>query len=176
MGNLDISSKAHWFQFWSIHEVNGWRDSSHSPQQVYVWIMMTEEPSITWQDAWIYDWFSFGKFIWKRLQNISHLTQASTSYHTEAQTKWPSFCKRHIQTRVLQKMSRYFQYNSLDFIPEGPIDCKSALAQLRAWQRTGDKPSPVTMASEFIDTCMIPLGHKLLISKAIFSNFPAIFN
>ena len=31
---------------------------------------------------------------------------------------------------------------SLKFIPKGPIDNKSALLQVMAWCRTGDKPLP----------------------------------
>ena len=31
---------------------------------------------------------------------------------------------------------------SLKFVPKGPIDNKSALVQVVAWRRTGDKPLP----------------------------------
>ena len=34
---------------------------------------------------------------------------------------------------------------SLKFIPKGPIDYKSALVQVVAWHRTGEKPLPESM-------------------------------
>ena len=34
---------------------------------------------------------------------------------------------------------------SLKFVPKGPIDNKSALAQVMAWRRTGNKPLPEPM-------------------------------
>ena len=38
---------------------------------------------------------------------------------------------------------------SLKFIPKGPIDNKSALFQVMAWRRTGDKPLPESMLTQF---------------------------
>ena len=40
---------------------------------------------------------------------------------------------------------------SLRFIPEGLIDNMSVLVQVRAWHRTGDKPLPEQMLTQFID-------------------------
>ena len=40
---------------------------------------------------------------------------------------------------------------SLKFVPQGPIDYKSALVQVMAWHRTGEKPLPESMLTEFID-------------------------
>ena len=40
---------------------------------------------------------------------------------------------------------------SLKFIPKGPIDCKSALVQVMAWHRTGEKPLPESMLTQFTD-------------------------
>ena len=40
---------------------------------------------------------------------------------------------------------------SLKFIPKGPIDYKSALVQVMAWHRTGKKPSPESMLTQFTD-------------------------
>ena len=31
---------------------------------------------------------------------------------------------------------------SLKFVPRGPIDSKTAMVQVMAWRRTGDKPLP----------------------------------
>ena len=43
---------------------------------------------------------------------------------------------------------------SLKFVPKGPIDNKSALAQVMAWRRTGDKPLPEPMLTQFTDAYM----------------------
>ena len=38
---------------------------------------------------------------------------------------------------------------SLKFVPKGHIDNKSALVQVMAWRRTGDKPLPEAMLTQF---------------------------
>ena len=43
----------------------------------------------------------------------------------------------------------------LDFVRKGPIDNKSALVQVMAWQWMGDKPLPEPMLTEFIDAYML---------------------
>ena len=40
---------------------------------------------------------------------------------------------------------------SLKFITQGPIDYKSALVQVKAWHRTGEKPLPESMLTQFTD-------------------------
>ena len=40
---------------------------------------------------------------------------------------------------------------SLKFIPRSPIDNKPALVQVMAWRRTGDKPLPELMLTQFTD-------------------------
>ena len=40
---------------------------------------------------------------------------------------------------------------SLKFIPKGPIDYKSALVQVVAWHRTGEKPLSESMLTQFTD-------------------------
>ena len=40
---------------------------------------------------------------------------------------------------------------SLKFVPKGPIDYKSALVQVMAWHRTGEKPLPESMLTKFTD-------------------------
>ena len=40
---------------------------------------------------------------------------------------------------------------SLKVVPKGPIDIKSALVQVMAWRRTGDKPLPEPMRTQFND-------------------------
>ena len=43
---------------------------------------------------------------------------------------------------------------SRKFVPEGPIDNKSALVRVMAWRRTGDKPLPEPMLTQFTDAYM----------------------
>ena len=43
---------------------------------------------------------------------------------------------------------------SLKFVPKRPIDNKSALVQVMAWRRTGDKPLPEPMLAQFTDAYM----------------------
>ena len=40
---------------------------------------------------------------------------------------------------------------SLKFVPRSPIDKKPALGQVMAWRRTGAKPLPELMLTQFID-------------------------
>ena len=39
----------------------------------------------------------------------------------------------------------------MKFVPKGLIDKKSALVQVMAWRRTGDKPLPEPMLTQFND-------------------------
>ena len=43
---------------------------------------------------------------------------------------------------------------SLKFVPWCPIDNKSVLVQVMAWQRKGDKPLPEPMLTQFMDAYM----------------------
>ena len=43
---------------------------------------------------------------------------------------------------------------SLKFVPKGQIDYKSALVQVMAWRRTGEKPLPEPMLTQFTDAYM----------------------
>ena len=43
---------------------------------------------------------------------------------------------------------------SLKFVPRRPIDITPALVQVMAWRRTGDKPLPGTMLTQFTDAYM----------------------
>ena len=40
---------------------------------------------------------------------------------------------------------------SLKFVPKGPIDYKSALVQVMAWHRTGEKQLPESMLTKSTD-------------------------
>ena len=44
--------------------------------------------------------------------------------------------------------------NSLKFVPKGPINNKSALVQVMAWRRTGAKPLPEPMLTQFTNAYM----------------------
>ena len=43
---------------------------------------------------------------------------------------------------------------SLKFVPKDLIDNKSALVQVMAWSRTGDKPLPEPIMTQFTDAYM----------------------
>ena len=43
---------------------------------------------------------------------------------------------------------------SLKFVPRGPIDSKLSLVQEMALRRTGDKPLPEPMMTQFTDSYM----------------------
>ena len=43
---------------------------------------------------------------------------------------------------------------SLQFVPRSPIDSTLALVQVMAWRRTGDKPLPEPMLTQFADIYM----------------------
>ena len=43
---------------------------------------------------------------------------------------------------------------SLKYVPRSPIDNKAALVQVMALRRTGDKPLPEPMMTQFIDAYM----------------------
>ena len=43
---------------------------------------------------------------------------------------------------------------SLKFVPSSPIDSTPALVQLMVWHRTGDKPLPEPMMTQFNDAYM----------------------
>ena len=47
---------------------------------------------------------------------------------------------------------------SLKFVPRSPIDNKPALVQIMAWRRTGDKPLPEPMLTQFTDAYMRHYG------------------
>ena len=43
---------------------------------------------------------------------------------------------------------------SLKYVPRSPIENKSALVQVMVWRRTGDKPLPEPMMTQFINAYM----------------------
>ena len=53
---------------------------------------------------------------------------------------------------------------SLKFVPRSLIDNKSALVQVMAWRRTGDKPLPELMLTQFTDTYVALGGDELRVN------------
>ena len=51
----------------------------------------------------------------------------------------------------LNENNRILIQISLKFASRSPIDNKPALVQVTAWRRTGDKPLPEPMLSQFTD-------------------------
>ena len=49
---------------------------------------------------------------------------------------------------------------SLKFVPKGPIDYNSALVRVVAWHRTGEKPLPASMLTQFTDSYIRTRGEK----------------
>ena len=54
---------------------------------------------------------------------------------------------------------------SLKFVPKGLINNKSALAQAVAWRRTGDKPLPEPMLTQFTNAYMRYNGEMSQLSR-----------
>ena len=54
----------------------------------------------------------------------------------------------------LNENVRIFLQISLKFVPKGPIDNESALVQVMAWCRTGDKPLPEAIMIQFTNAYM----------------------
>ena len=46
----------------------------------------------------------------------------------------------------------------MKFVPKGPIDNRSALVQIMAWRRTGDKPLPGPMLTQLNERIYAALG------------------
>ena len=86
------------------------------------------------------------------------------SYRIEAQTKWPLFCRRQFQVHFLKWKLFTLNEISLKYAHYGLIDNMTALVQIMAWRRTGDKPLSEAILLCFTDECMrhsTSLGFKL---------------
>ena len=60
--------------------------------------------------------------------------------NVKAETKCPPFSKRYFKLIFLNENVRLSIKISLKFVPRGPINNISALVQIVAWRRPGDKP------------------------------------
>ena len=60
--------------------------------------------------------------------------------HTEAETEWTPFRRRHFKCIFLDENIWIAIYISLRIVPKGSINNITALVQIMAWRRPGDKP------------------------------------
>ena len=59
---------------------------------------------------------------------------------------------------MIENLCIFIWMTTLKFVPKILIDNKSALIQVMAWRREGDKPLPEPMMTQFIDAYMHHLG------------------
>ena len=79
----------------------------------------------------------------------------SVFQHIEAETKWPPFCRRHIQCIYFNENGCISINVSVKFVPKGQISNIPALVQIMAWRRPGDKPlSEPVMISLLTHICV----------------------
>ena len=62
--------------------------------------------------------------------------------------------KRHAKPRLCIEGRQFNCDTWLLFVLKGPIDTQSALFQVMPWRRTGDKPLPELMLTQFTDACI----------------------
>ena len=60
--------------------------------------------------------------------------------HIEAETKWPPFSRRHVKCIFCNENIWIAIKISLKFVPKDSINNITALIQIMAWRRPGDKP------------------------------------
>ena len=98
--------------------------------------------------------FSNSATVWYSLSKFGHMHLCkSTQTHNEAETKWPSFHRRHFQSHFLKSNYCILIQISLKFVYKGPINNNPALVQMMAWCWTGDKPSSEAMMALVTDAC-----------------------
>ena len=79
-------------------------------------------------------------------KQINGLWSPSSSMLTHLpRDKWPPFHRRHFKCIFTNEKFCILIRFSVKSVPNGPTDNKSALIQLKAWCRTGDKPLPGPM-------------------------------
>ena len=89
--------------------------------------------------------------------SLTHIcgTRGEISQHIEAETKWPTFHIRHFQMHFLEWKYINSINISLKFVPGGQINNITALVQIMAWRRVGDKPlSEPMMVSLLMHICV----------------------
>ena len=83
-------------------------------------------------------------------------------WHTEGETKWPSFSKRHFQTYFLEENLLYFDENLIEMCFPWLINNIPALVQIMPWPQTDDKPLSEPVMALFNDAFMC---HSASMSK-----------
>ena len=76
---------------------------------------------------------------------IVYLHSKRSYKHTEADTEWPPFCRRHFRLYFLEWNVLISVKISLNFVPKCLNNNISALVQIMAWRRPGDKPLSAPM-------------------------------
>ena len=75
--------------------------------------------------------------------------------HIFAGTKWPQFCRRHLQMNFSwMKTLVFFIRISLEFVYGGSVDNMLAMVQIMAWWRTGDKSLYQPIVTQFAEANM----------------------
>ena len=75
---------------------------------------------------------------------------------SDAETKWPSFCRRHFECILLNEKHSSLIQTSLNFVSKSPLAIGNKVSQVRLifWCRTGGKSLPESMMTQFSDTYM----------------------
>ena len=84
------------------------------------------------------EWVSFTIFLLKWLVLMISLGYICMQ-HLEAETKWPSFPRRHFPIYTLE-WKWILNIVRPNLVPMGPINNSTALFQIMAWRGLGDKP------------------------------------
>ena len=91
-------------------------------------------------------------YIWRR--HDVHIDGITEFARVTPWTKWPLVCSRHFEVQFYEWKVLYFDLNLTEYIPKGPIDNNSALVQVMAWRRTGDKPLSESILTQFTNAAL----------------------
>ena len=82
--------------------------------------------------------------------------------HLQLEKQWPPFHRRPSQVHFHE-----WDFNHILISPKCVskclIDNKAALVQVMAWRRTGERPLPEPMHTQFIDTYIQHMGDELIV-------------
>ena len=125
-----------------------------------------------WVKHWTknkYDKITFISCWFYNSQKTPNITSSQTSYEVSymsivektdylltnlPQDKMAGISQTLVSNAFSWMKSCFFIWISLKCISKGPIDNKTALVQIMAWCRTGDKPLPQPMLTQFTDAYM----------------------
>ena len=114
------------------------------------YILWMDEISKVLSLWWFFEWYIL-QLLPRLLIGMLHWSLGQC-WHIEAKTKWTTFRRQHFQTHFLQWKCLNFDWNSLRFVPKGPIDNNPILVKIMAWCWIGDKPLSGPMLTWFTDT------------------------